>query len=487
VILPKGRYQKCNNDRILVVLVAILAVALVLSILSSFFVWHWELVIDINTMPFVVEYDQPIPTPRAYMRGKIFYQDGFEVDVFSQQDANLHTIGTHTNVYTAKCLFYRITETHNFLVVDTTAPVITLEHKDDYYTLPGKEYVEEGYSAYDAYDGDITDRVEVFQNGDTITYFVQDSSGNYTSVERTIYYDDPEPPTIELIGDSEVFVSQNTPYVDTGVIATDNCDGDLTNAVLTHGEVDTQKIGTYVLTYVVSDNFHNETSITRTIHVVANQPVNSPGSAENIKTIYLTFDDGPSQYTDDLLNVLAQYNVQATFFVVGNGDYVNLIKDIVDDGHSIGIHTLSHDYQSIYSSEQAFLDELYEMQNIILEQSGVKTYLMRFPGGSSNTISKKYCPGIMTTLTKKVEELGFRYFDWNVGSGDTDGLKTKEAVFQRTIQYIQQCNNAIVLQHDTKGYSVEAVENIIKWGLENGYVFAPLDMSSPTVHHTVAN
>jgi peptidoglycan/xylan/chitin deacetylase (PgdA/CDA1 family) len=128
------------------------------------------------------------------------------------------------------------------------------------------------------------------------------------------------------------------------------------------------------------------------------------------------------------------------------------------------------------------------MQKIIQDETGVLTTLLRFPGGSSNTVSKSYCDGVMTAITKKVEELGFQYFDWNVSSGDAGGITTKDGVFNNVTSGISKLSgDAVVLQHDTKKYSVEAVEEIIIWGLEHGYSFAALDMNSPTAHHPINN
>ena len=112
---------------------------------------------------------------------------------------------------------------------------------------------------------------------------------------------------------------------------------------------------------------------------------------------------------------------------------------------------------------------------------------MRFPGGSSNGVSKKYNTGIMTRLTKDVTDMGYQYFDWNVLSGDAGETTDTEQVYENVIAGIQKHNVSIVLQHDIKGFSVDAVEKIIIWGLANGYTFLPLTPSSPTVHHTVNN
>jgi hypothetical protein len=113
--------------------------------------------------------------------------------------------------------------------------------------------------------------------------------------------------------------------------------------------------------------------------------------------------------------------------------------------------------------------------------------LTRFPGGSSNTISANYNKGIMTRLTKKLPELGYQYFDWNVDSNDAGGAKDADEVFKNVTEGVAKRQNSVVLQHDTKSFSIDAVERIIAWGLCNGYTFAPLNHDSPTSHHGVWN
>ena len=206
------------------------------------------------------------------------------------------------------------------------------------------------------------------------------------------------------------------------------------------------------------------------------------------RVIYLTFDDGPSAYTEELLAILEKYNVKATFFVVGNNsNLAKRLKAIADGGHSIGIHTMTHNFAQIYASEEAFLQDLYGMQALIYEHTGIHTTLMRFPGGTSNTISANYCKGIMTQLAKTVTALGFQYFDWNVDSDDAGRAKTAEQVYQNVVNGIGNMKVAYVLQHDSKAYSVDAVEKIIQWGLANGYTFLPLTTQSPAYHHGTNN
>ena len=205
--------------------------------------------------------------------------------------------------------------------------------------------------------------------------------------------------------------------------------------------------------------------------------------------IALTFDDGPGKYTQGLLDVLDKYNVKATFFVTNtHPDYQNMIAEEAKRGHTVAIHSASHKYNQIYTSEQAFFDDLEQMNSIIKAQTGNDASIIRFPGGSSNTVSKDYCPGIMTQLVNDVTARGLLYCDWNVSSGDANSKPiSTEQVVQNVISGVQSHNVSVVLQHDIKDFSVNAVEQIIQWGQANGYTFLPLTTSSPMSHHRVNN
>ena len=223
----------------------------------------------------------------------------------------------------------------------------------------------------------------------------------------------------------------------------------------------------------------------------------SPASASSVETspepepipekwVCLTFDDGPGPYTEQLLDVLDSYGVKATFFVTNRG-YGEMMKEIVDRGHSIGIHTMSHVYERIYASPEAYFADLLGMQDVIYRNTGVKTTLMRFPGGSSNTVSAHSYVGLMSLLTRAVQDAGFQYFDWNVDSNDAGGAKKAQTVFNNVTAGVSHNRVSVVLQHDIHDFSVDAVEDIIVWGLNNGYSFERLTENSPGVHHGVLN
>ena len=204
------------------------------------------------------------------------------------------------------------------------------------------------------------------------------------------------------------------------------------------------------------------------------------------KVIYLTFDDGPNENTLKLLKILEEYDIKATFFVVDT-PCISYVSDIAEGGHTIALHSGSHKYREIYASETAYFQDLQKIQSIVCSYTGECPTMIRFPGGSDNTVSCDYNRGIMTRLTGQVKEMGYRYFDWNVDSRDAAGAKTAGEVAQNVISQIAGKDVAVVLQHDIYGYSVDAVPRIIHWGLENGYRFEALTTKSPVCEHRVRN
>lgn len=447
--------------------------------------WHIEIDCgkesDIKT-EYGEAYDDTAAT--AALKGRYLLKNGFPAAVTSEGSVDTSKLGNYTITYHASFLFWKGEATKTVHVVDTIPPEIKLVTDPDHYTLPGHPYEEEGYSATDNVDGDLTKEVTSEEKDGNVIYKVSDSSGNETTITRKIFYDDPIPPTLTLKGDSEMTIQAGSDYKDPGYTAADNVDGDLTSKVTVEGSVNTYSAGTYTLTYTVKDNYGNEASDTRTVTV---EPVRQSDTVNPTgKIVYLTFDDGPGEYTSKLLDILDKYNVKVTFFTVGSG-HPDLLKAEADAGHSIGIHSATHDYATIYSSEDAYFADLRKQQETIENATGIHTTLVRFPGGSSNTVSKNYCSGIMTKLTQDLTDMGFQYFDWNVASGDAGETTDTSVVVQNVISGIQQHDISIVLQHDIKGFSVNGVEQIIQWGLAHGYTFLPLKADSPTAHHGVNN
>jgi peptidoglycan/xylan/chitin deacetylase (PgdA/CDA1 family) len=196
-----------------------------------------------------------------------------------------------------------------------------------------------------------------------------------------------------------------------------------------------------------------------------------------IKTIYLTFDDGPSSNTLEILDTLESYNVKATFFVIYNDDEAskNMYREIVRRGHTIAIHSASHKYSEIYKSVENYLADFDKIYNQIVQVTGVKPDLFRFPGGSINPYNVHIHQEIIAEMLRR----GFTYHDWNVSAGDLASNATRGSVYASVVQNAKKHNKSIVLLHDRadKNATVLALEDIIVDLQASGYFFAKLDGS----------
>ncbi|MBQ2982392.1 MAG: polysaccharide deacetylase family protein [Lachnospiraceae bacterium] len=501
----------------------------------------------------------------ATYKGSILGGQGESLELVKEGEVDTKKLGTYTVTYTAKHNGMEENITINYIVADNAKPVIELVTNKDTYTSPKDKYVEEGFTAKDNYDGDLTDKVIREEKDGIVYYTVSDSAGNTTTVEREIVYKDAVPPVITLNGEADVKISTGEEYVEAGFVAADDCDGDISDKVVISGAVDTSKNGSYVIAYQVKDSYGNECIVNRNITVqditppsitlkgdknqyiklgstysepgfsaldtvdgdmtgkvevsgsvdtsktgtytISYKVTDSAGNSSSVsrqiyvfdkqaevnsvdpgnKVVYLTFDDGPGPYTARLLDILDKYNVKATFFVTGQKlGYKDMIGEAHRRGHTIALHTYSHQY-SIYKSEETYFADLKKIEDICVAQTGVKPTIVRFPGGTSNTISENYCKKIMTTLSKSLGYRGYLYCDWNVSSGDAGGAKTKEEVANNVINGMKRNDVSIVLQHDIVKFSVDAVEKIIVWGLANGYTFLPMDETTPMYHHRPNN
>ena len=470
---------------------------LVLVIAAVVCVGGWLILFRLNQFSLVVQLrgdGQPVisqgefyedPGAEVRLVGSLFFRDGILLDLEPLREGTVDTTqpGNYEIRYDASFYHWSGSAARRVLVLDTMAPEITLFSIPNHVTIHGETYVDEGYSAWDLTDGDLTDRVVRREENGFVTYTVFDEAGNQTTVRRKIVYVDYTAPELVLLGEQTVYVTSGETYTEPGWTAMDNVDGDLHDRVKTTGTVDKYLAGSYQIIYTVKDNSGNSTEITRTVVVQGRGIPETVRPAGNV--IYLTFDDGPGPWTEYVLKTLARYDAKATFFVV-NTDFIDDLEAIAEAGHSIGIHSVTHTYREIYADSDAYFNDLLTMQQIIYEKTGVTTYLMRFPGGSSNTVSR-FNPGIMTYLTQAVEDMGFRYFDWNVDSNDAGGAKDAEEVYENVIAGVQNQRISIVLQHDIKDISVAALERILQWGKANGYQFLGLDMTSPTAHHGVNN
>ena len=278
-------------------------------------------------------------------------------------------------------------------------------------------------------------------------------------------------------------------YSEPGYSAFDNCDGDITNKIEITNNINTNIPGNYEVTYKVVDGNGNETVKIRKVKVYQNKAQIKPGNSSSI--IYLTFDDGPSStITPGVLDILKETGVKATFFVTGKKDSLNyLIKRAYDEGHTIGLHTYSHNYAQVYQSEDAYFNDLYLIRNKVKNITGIESNIIRFPGGSSNTISKQYNVGIMTRLVNQVRQKGFKYFDWNVSSEDASNKGTKEDIYNNVIKNIKPNRANVVLMHDYENNykTLNALKDIINTSKKAGYTFKAIDINTEAIIHNVYN
>lgn len=198
---------------------------------------------------------------------------------------------------------------------------------------------------------------------------------------------------------------------------------------------------------------------------------------ENV--VYLTFDDGPSNSTPALLEVLKEEGVPATFFIMED-DFPELLKQIYEDGHTLGVHTHSHDYSYVYWTKEAFLADFCRSYCNIWDATGYRPRIFRFPGGSVNSYNRH----LVWDLVTEMERRGFVYYDWNVTSEDASSAKIYEDQINALITYSQYKPRIIALLHDTdkNPWIAQVVKDYIHYMRERGYQFKALDSSVKPIH-----
>ncbi|MCI9378464.1 MAG: polysaccharide deacetylase [Eubacterium sp.] len=217
-----------------------------------------------------------------------------------------------------------------------------------------------------------------------------------------------------------------------------------------------------------------------------NQKENLAGEEDEHK-VYLTFDDGPSPSTGQILDVLKEHGIKATFFVVGKDDEESkaLYRRIVDEGHTLAMHSYSHQYSSLYSSVDAFERDFSEIQNYLFEVTGEECLYYRFPGGSSNQVSDVD----MKEFIRYLNGRGITYFDWNVASGDaTAQAYTPEKLVENVLSDVVKYKTSIVLMHDaeTKASTIKALGPMIEALQGMGAEILPIDEDTTVVQHIAA-
>lgn len=208
-----------------------------------------------------------------------------------------------------------------------------------------------------------------------------------------------------------------------------------------------------------------------------------PEEAER-KRVYLTFDDGPSIYTGQILDILNANDVKATFFVIAreNESYWPYYNRIVDEGHVLGMHSYTHDYNQVYASLDAFEADVSRLSDFLYDRTGEYPTIYRFPGGSSNSVS--HVP--ISECIAYLNEQGITYYDWNALNGDavTDELST-DRLIENIMNSVRQNSTSIVLMHDmqSRHNTVESLQELIDTLKAEGYEILPIDEDTPLIQH----
>jgi len=242
-------------------------------------------------------------------------------------------------------------------------------------------------------------------------------------------------------------------------------------------------------------NFNNQNSgidkdVSSTIDEYSDWAVNYQGSTDNEyeagdeREVYLTFDDGPSDNTALILDVLKRFNVKATFFVTGKTDEHSkeMYQRIVDEGHTIGLHSYSHKYSEIYASKEAFMLDLKKISDLIFDVTGQRSMVYRFPGGSSNQVSNVSIEELIQALT----ENGYTYYDWNVMSGDASNENfNADLLTQNVMSGITKNKTSMVLYHDanTRKATVESIKTVIENLINMEAKILPIDDKTQKIQH----
>ena len=432
---------------------------------------------DIGKIEIKGEYD-----PKSFI-SRVRGHDINDIEVDESQ-VNIEKIGTYE-------LIYKLNDKEYILkveVVDTVAPTFEVNSLDiDLGMNVSVEDIVKNINDETETKSYFKETYDFSKEGEQeVIVVVEDAGGNKTEKSANVkIVKDEEKPTLSGLHDINVTKNGKINYL-AGVTAKDNRDPQ-PRIDVNSSQVDTNQVGVYNVVYTVTDRAGNSHSYTKKV-TVSQKSVSNHGQSGN-KVVYLTFDDGPSENTAQILNILDKYHAKATFFVTGNGQKYNyLIKEAHNKGHTIGLHTYTHNYSKVYASVDAYFNDLNKVGEMVKGLIGFIPKYIRFPGGGSNMVSKKYTPGIMTTLVSEVQNRGYQYYDWNASTGDASGnnIAVHKLVKEATSSH---ANNIMILAHDTKAKSttVQALPKIIEHYQGLGYTFKAIDDNSYAPHHKVNN
>ncbi len=215
-------------------------------------------------------------------------------------------------------------------------------------------------------------------------------------------------------------------------------------------------------------------------------PENLAGEGD-VREVYLTFNCEPGSNTNAILDILARYQVKASFFVVGSEEEADkaIYKRIVDEGHTLGMHSYSNQYSLIYSSTEEFIQDFEKLSDYLFEVTGVRSRFYRFPGGSGNQISDVN----MVKFAYELNQRQITYFDWNVSAGDTTWGYTKEEVVANVLNGVSGYKTSVVLLHDgdNKSATVEALGSLIEALQAQGMLVQPIDEDTKVIQYIHAD
>lgn len=382
--------------------------------------------------------------------------------------------------YTAKRLVH---------VEDREAPELALTGQAEVTVSRYDLFQDPGATARDRCDGDLTASIQVTDkaSGDvhTLTYTVTDKAGNAATATRRVTVPGHRGPGDHPVRPAGAVRSPGRRLSGAGLHRPGRRRrrSDRLRHPGRYGEHRLPR-GLYPDLYRHRQGRGNTATATRQVSVYENSSGGSP--------VYLTFDDGPSdRVTPRVLDTLKAYNVHATFFIVNYGESGKaLIRRMIDEGHTVAIHGYSHDYAAIYKSDEAFMQNIYRLRDRLRSDFGYEAAIIRFPGGSSNTVSRQYSVGIMSRLAQRVQAEGFTYFDWNVSSGDAAGTPASSGqIYNNVTSALRHDRSNVVLMHDAgaKGTTADALPDIIRYCLANGYSIQPITPATKPVHHGIAN
>lgn len=387
------------------------------------------------------------------------------------------TIGNYYVDYSLKLGGKTLQVRRNVKVIDDVSPVIKLKGDQIIEISINSKYEEPGFAATDEYDGELTDKVEIIGEVNTqeygeyvIKYKVTDNSSNTTEVNRIIKVIDEIEPTIECKNNYSAFKTGSINII--GCEATDNFDGDLTNLITVSGEYDVNEPGIYKIKYKVSDNAGNKTSIEHNI-IIYN---------EKQSTAYLTFNNSPTSLTDEILEILNEYQIKSTFFVSleQKEEYYKQLNKILENGNELGIIGY-HQTENIYKNSKTFKSYFEETEELIYNKTGKKITSYRFPETSN---SKKLNINTFNKIKEYLNNKNIIYYDWNIEPTNPSNLNiTYKEMIEKTITQIlnNESNEIVINFYDTEESqaTIESLSTIIELLKEMNYEFDTINNSTP--------